>query len=250
VEIPSRLDDRALLAKYRDEGDEGARTELVERYMPLAKRLAARYKHTREPIEDLVQVASVALLGAIERFDLDRETSFSAFAVPTILGELKRHFRDHGWFLHVPRDLQERSAKVSRALDSLTTRRGHQPSVQELADKLDLDLEEVLEAMEARQAYDALSIDAPHRGADGDELTYADSLGKEDDRLELVDDKVAVSDALQKVSERERRLLHLRFQRGMTQSQIAERLGVSQMQVSRLLRQTLQRLREIAGEGD
>ena len=145
---------------YREGDRDGALDELSRRYMPLARRLASRYRHTGEPMDDLVQVANMALVKAIERFDPERKTAFSSFAVPTILGELKRYFRDHSWSVHVPRELQERAAKVNKAIESLSKQTGGSPSVKEIASKLDLDLEQVLEALEAAQAFDATSLEA------------------------------------------------------------------------------------------
>jgi RNA polymerase sigma-B factor len=227
------------------QGDASARDKLIEHYLPLARRLASRYRHTSQSLEDLVQVASIGLINAVDRFDPERGVNFLAFAVPTILGELKRHFRDNAWSVRVPRGLQERALLVERTASAMTAS-GETPTAERLAEKLELGLEDVLEAIEARQALDALSMDAPQTSLDGAEVTLADNIGSEDERYELVEDEAAIAAALEQVSKRDRYILELRFGEEMTQSEIAERLGVSQMQVSRLLRRTLNQLREIA----
>jgi RNA polymerase sigma-B factor len=243
----SREDDRTLLRRYRDNGDERAREELLERYLPLARRLAARYRHTQEPSDDLIQVASAGLVAAIERFDPERGTAFSSFAVPTVLGELKRYFRDHGWFVHVPRDLQERVARVNKGTDALTRKLGRSPSVQEVAEELGLDEEQVLEGMEAGHAYGAVSLDAGQETDEGDSLQLADTIGEQDPGYEMVEYGASIQEALTAMPERTRVVLHLRFVEDMTQAQIAERVGVSQMHVSRIIRGALSELREAAG---
>jgi RNA polymerase sigma-B factor len=240
----SALDTERLFGRLR-QGDRSAREQLIEHYLPLARRLAGRYRHTSQSQEDLVQVASIGLINAVDRFDPERGFNFAAFAVPTIHGELKRHFRDIAWSVRVPRGLQERALQVERTATAMTAS-GETPTAEKLAQKLELSLEDVLEAIEARQALDALSMDAPHGSLEGDQATLADSIGVEDEHYELVEDGAVVADALKQISKRDRYILRLRFGEGMTQSQIAERLGVSQMQVSRLLRRTLNELREIA----
>jgi RNA polymerase sigma-B factor len=241
-------DDRDLLRRYRDQADERAREELVVRYLPMARRLAARYSYTREPIEDLTQVASVALLNAVERFDPERGSSFSSFAVPTILGELKRHFRDHGWAVHVPRDLQERAAKVSQAVNSLSTRLGHSPSVKQVAEALDLKLEEVLEALEAGEAHDASPLDSERSTESGETVRLADTIGDEEPRYELVEYGAAIEQSLQQLPARTRTVLRLRFVEDKTQAEIGEVIGVSQVHVSRIIRAALTVLRNDAAE--
>jgi RNA polymerase sigma-B factor len=245
--------DRALereteagLVRRFQAGDQAARDELVHRYLPLARRLAARYRHSSEPFEDLAQVASLALVKAVHRFDPDRGATLSTYAVPTIVGELKRHFRDRGWAVRMPRELQERGAKLSRTIDLLANRLGRSPSVAEVADRLGLDLEQALEAMEAAQAYSAISLDADDGSEDG--LPLTDMLGREDPGFELVEYGAAIGDALEQMSERDRMVLHLRFVEDLTQSEIAARVGVSQMQVSRILRGALIELRRSVGE--
>jgi RNA polymerase sigma-B factor len=244
-------DDRALLEKYHEQRDPRALEELAERYMPLARRLAARYRHTDEPMDDLVQVANMALLKAIQRFDPAREVAFSSFAVPTILGELKRYFRDHSWSVHVPRDLQERAAKVNKTVDALSKQLGRTPSVKEIADKLGVNLEQVLEALQAAQAFSATSLDADQRSEDSDPTPLGDSIGEEDARFELVEYGASIQDALEGMPERTRQVLHLRFVEDLTQAQIADQIGVSQMHVSRIIRSAVAELREsVSGDGD
>ena len=223
--------------------DERARAALVERFMPLARSLARRYGRSSEPLEDLVQVASLGLLKAIDRFDPDRGVAFVSFAVPTILGELRRYFRDCCWDVHVPRATQENALAVEAAQRRLTADRGRAPSAAELAEFLELDLDRVLDALQAANAYGSASLDAPRTGEDGERGTLGDTLGDLDRRLELVDDGATIAAALRHLSEREREVLALRFAGDLTQSEIAERIGVSQMQVSRLLRRALERLR-------
>jgi RNA polymerase sigma-B factor len=193
-----------------------------------------------------MQVASLGLLKAVDRFDPSRGHAFASFAVPTILGELKRYFRDAGWSVHVPRGPQERALKVEEAQQRLTLKSGRAPTVDQIAQYLEMSTEDVLGALQAGQAYDALSLDAPRPSRDGgDADTYGDSLGCEDERYDLVDADVTVAEALRHLPERERRVLQLRFVEDLTQTEIANRIGVSQMQVSRLLRRSLEQLREL-----
>jgi RNA polymerase sigma-B factor len=237
-------DDRVLLQRYHRDRDPAALEILSERYMPLARRLAGRYRHTDEPMDDLVQVANMALLKAIQRFDPERKVAFSSFAVPTILGELKRYFRDHSWSVHVPRDLQERAAHVNKAVDALSKQFGRTPSVKQIAEKLDLDLEEVLEALQAAQAFSASSLDADQRSEESDPAPLSDSVGEEDSRYELVEYGASIQEVLEAMPKRTREVLHLRFVEDKTQAQIAEQIGVSQMHVSRIIRAAVADLRE------
>jgi RNA polymerase sigma-B factor len=239
-------DVHTLFERWQRHGDVAARDTLVERFLPLARSLARRYDRSSEPFDDLMQVASLGLVKAIDRFDTARGHAFASFAVPTILGELKRYFRDSGWAVHVPRGPQERALKVEEAQQQLTLRSGRAPTVSELAEYLEMPMEEVLQALQAAQAYDTLSLDAPRPSRNGDAETYGESLGAEDERFALVDADVTVAAALKKLPERERRVLHLRFVEDLTQTEIAQRIGVSQMQVSRLLRRSLEQLREVA----
>ena len=239
-------EDRRLLLRYHQHGDAAAREELVERFLPLARQLARRYQRTNEPLDDLMQVASVGLVKAIDRFDPDRGTAFSTYAVPTILGELKRYFRDSGWAVHVPRGMQERVMKLDTAAQELHRRIGRSPSPKELGTELGLSEEEVLEAMEAASAYDAVSLEQQKGDPDESKDTFQDSLGTEEERYELVEYGAAIAPTLKALTPRERLILHLRFVEDLTQSEIAERIGVSQMHVSRLIRRSLTRLRAVA----
>ena len=232
------------------EGDAAAREKLVDQYLALARRLARRYHRSSEPFDDLVQVANLGLLKAIDRFDPSRGVAFTSFAVPTILGELKRHFRDTGWAVHVPRALHERALRVDTTQRLLEGRLGRSPDVQEIADELGLDLEDVLDAMQASGAYEALSIDAPGHSDDGDHDGLAESLGEEDSGIELAEERATVAATIKRLPIRDRQVLELRFGRDMTQTEIAKRIGVSQMQVSRIIRRALERLREMADEGE
>jgi RNA polymerase sigma-B factor len=237
-----RLHEDDLLLRYQRDGDLEAREEVVVRFMPLARQLAGRYKHAGEPQEDLVQVACVGLLKAVDRYDPDRGGGFARYAVPTMLGELKRHFRDKGWSVHVPRATQELVLKVGEALGTLPAKLGHSPRPRDVAAALGATVEEVLEAMEAATAYEAASLDAPRPGGDDGEWTYLDSLASEDGGYERVEIGATLRGAMEALPTRERVILMLRFEHDLTQAEIAERVGVSQMHVSRLLRRSLDRL--------
>lgn len=241
--------DRLLLQRWQRDRDQSARDELIRRLLPLARRMARRYRRPEEPLEDLVQVAVLGLIKAIDRFDPGRATAFSSYAVPTMLGELKRHFRDHGWALHVPRGLQERVLAVDGAMRDLSRGLGRLPSAEEVAGELGLTTEDVLEAWEAATAYEALSLDGFRFGDAGDGETYAERVGSVDGRYELVEYGATILPALRALPERERRILHMRFAEDLTQSEIAARIGVSQMHVSRLLRRALDRLQVVARHG-
>jgi RNA polymerase sigma-B factor len=243
-------DDASLTRSYQGSGDAAARQELVERYMPLVNRLAGRYRRGPEPIEDLVQVASVGLVKAIDRFDPDRGIPLASFAVPTILGELKRHFRDHGWSLHVPRDLQERILKTERVTDELSKKLGHSPSVTEISEELKLTDEEVLEAMNAAEAASTLSLDIPSGRAEDEGAPISERIGDEDPGYDVVEYGASIDRALGTLSDRDRTVLHLRFVEDLTQSKIAERIGVSQMHVSRIIRRAVEKLRSGAEDAD
>jgi RNA polymerase sigma-B factor len=237
------LHDARLLLKYHREGDLAAREELTVRFLPLARQLASRYRHTGESLEDLVQVASLGLLKAIDRYDPDRGEGFARYAVPTMLGELKRHFRDKGWSMHVPRATQELALRVSEALGALPAKLGRAARPRDVAAEVGASVEEVLEAMEASAVYETASLDAPRPGAGGDGTwTYGDQLAQEERGFELVEIGETLRGSLAALPERERLILRLRFERDMTQAEIAELIGVSQMHVSRLLRRSLDRL--------
>ena len=226
-------------------GDPAAREELVARFMPLARRLALRYRRRGEPAEDLVQVACMGLVKAVERFDHRRGTRFSSFAVPTIDGELKRYLRDTSWAAHVPQRMRERVLEVEQAGERLRHALGRSPTTGELAAELGLELTDVLEAAEAATAYDAVSLDAPLPGRDEGAIP-GDRLGALEERYDLVEYEVTIGPALRALPARQRAILRLRFEQDLTQSEIAGLLGISQMHVSRLLRQALARLRAAA----
>jgi RNA polymerase sigma-B factor len=238
-------DSRELFVRWQQDRDERARDALVRRFMPLARSLARRYGRSSEPFEDLLQVASLGLLKALDRYDVDRGHSFASFAVPTILGEMRRYFRDSGWAVHVPRGAQERALKVRDAQERLANDRGHAPTVNQLAEYLELGTEDVIDALQALQSYETLSLDAPRPGADGEAVSYGDSVGADDERFELVELDVTVSAVLRHIAPRERLILRMRFVEDLTQTEIAERVGISQMQVSRLLRRSLEQLRTL-----
>jgi RNA polymerase sigma-B factor len=237
---------RQLFLRWQRDGDEAAREELVARFMPLARSLARRYGRSSEPFEDLLQVASLGLLKAMDRYDVERGHPFQSFAVPTILGEMRRYFRDSGWAVHVPRGAQERALKVRDAQERLANERGHAPTANQLAEYLEFDTEEVIDALQAIQAYETVSLDAPRPGADDDAgASYGDSIGGEDERYELVELDATVAAVLGHIPPRERMILKMRFVEDLTQTEIAERVGISQMQVSRLLRRSLDQLRTL-----
>jgi RNA polymerase sigma-B factor len=242
----SREIERRLLVRYHEEGDLAAREELCERFLPLARDLALRYTYTDEPFDDLLQVASLGLVKAIDRFEPGRGTKFTSYAAPTILGELKRHFRDKGWSLHVPRDLQERTLAVSRATEVLSTELGRSPKVREVAAHLGCSVEQVLEAQEAAASYEAASLDAPTTRGDEESASLVELLGGEDSSYELVEDRDAIASTWLALPEVERQVLELRFMQDLTQREIGEKIGYSQMHVSRLLRRALNRLESAA----
>lgn len=240
--MPSVLSDLELFARMRAE-DPLARDMLIERYLPLARRLARRYQHTDEPIEDLIQVASIGLLKAVDRFDCSREVMFSSYAVPTILGELKRHFRDRTWSVRVPRDLQELALRVDQTVLRMSLGQRRAPSVGEIARVVEASEEQVLEALEAMGAYRASSLDAPRSTRDEETETAAEALGSDDHGFDRAEERATLAPLMARISERERIVLRLRFGDDLTQAEIGARIGVSQMQVSRLIRQALARLR-------
>ena len=226
-----------------------AREELVWRFLPLARKLARRYSGAREPFEDLLQVASLGLVKAIDRYDSSRGTAFSSFAVPTILGELKRYFRDLGWAVHVPRGAQEQAVRVEEAQHRLGSRTGRSPTVPELAEYLEVSIEEVLDSLETSRAHHAASLDAPYDDGEGETGTVVDRFGIDDRDLDLADMRLTVGAAARQLAPREREVLMLRFVEDLTQTQIASHIGVSQMQVSRILRRALARLSELTDAG-
>ena len=232
-------------SQTRDERD-----VLVHKYLPLARGRAARYRHTHVPLEDLVQVASMGLVMAAGRFDPERGTSFASYAVPTILGELRRHLRDHGWAARVPRGLQEDVMRVTAARNELAGRLGRSPTPKELAEESGMTTEAVLSAIEAGAAYEAESLDHAPTSEDDPGRSLHAVIGAEEQGFELVEYGASVQKTMKSLSEHERQAIRLRFVDDLTQSEIAQRIGVSQMQVSRLLSRSLARLRDAAGEGD
>ena len=239
-------EDRALFARYLDERDPVDREMLVERFLPLARQLARRYQRPDEPFDDLFQVACLGLVNAIERFDLERDVAFSSYAVPTILGEIKRYFRDRTWSVRVPRDLQDLALKVERAVTALDLELHRKPTVDEIAAKVGAEEEAVLEALEASGAYKATSLQSPW-GADEDSgETLGDSIGVEEHGFAAAEDRATIERLMRVITPREREVLWLRFVADLTQAEIGEQVGVSQMQVSRILRQCVSRLRAYA----
>ena len=231
----------ALLISYHRSGDQDARERVLVELMPLVRALASRYSGRGEPLEDLVQVGSVGLIKAVDRFDVDRGVEFSSYAVPTIVGEIRRHFRDKAWALHVPRRLKELSVRLSRVLDELTTELGRSPTVTELAEAVGAEEEEVIDALDSAHAYSTRSLQAPFDD-EGDDSLF-DMLGVEEPGYGEVEEGSLLDAGLGALDDRERRIVELRFFDEMTQSQIAAELGISQMHVSRLLRRALGAMR-------
>ena len=236
--------DRALLRRYHEEGDLAAREQLIEQYMSLVRSLARRYSYRGEQLEDLVQIGAIGLIKAIDRFDIDRGVELTTYATPNIIGEIKRHFRDRGWSVRVPRGLQELNVRLSRLIEGLTVQLERSPTIAELAKAAGVEEEEVLEALESGQAYATLSLSAPTGGDDSSDLDPLESLGELEHEYEVSEDRAVLAPGLRVLDDRERRILHLRFFEGLTQSQIAEQVGISQMHVSRLIRRSLEKIRE------
>jgi RNA polymerase sigma-B factor len=229
------------------EGDprrQRARDSLVEQHLPLVEHLARRFRNRGEPYDDLVQVATIGLIKSVDRFDLGRGVEFSTYATPTIVGEIKRHFRDKGWAVRVPRRLQELRLSLASATSELSQKQGRSPTVSELAAHMKITDEEVLEGLESANAYSTLSLDAGDSGSGDEPMPVADTLGSEDESLEGVEYRESLKPMLEQLPPREKKILMLRFFKNMTQSEIAEEIGISQMHVSRLLARTLAQLRE------
>ena len=241
-----KVGERELWSR-RTGGDEGAREQLVHRYLPLARQLAARYAGRGRPLDDLVQVANLGLVKAVDRYDPEHGAAFSSYAVPTIVGELRRHFRDAGWAVHVPRSVQERVLRIGKAADRVSAHTGRTPTVAELATATGESPEDVVDALSAGHAYETDSLDEPS-GAEG-EGARGERMGEDDPGFERVDDWEAIAPAIASLSDRDRTVLRLRFVEDLTQSQIADQVGVSQMQVSRILRRTIARIQVLAREG-
>jgi RNA polymerase sigma-B factor len=234
-----------LLRAYHERGDRSARDRLVDEHLPLVRSLARRYAGRGEPLDDLVQVGSIGLIKAIDRFDLTRGVELSTYAIPTIVGELKRHFRDTGWAVHVPRRLKELSLRLNHAIEELGTILGRSPTVAELAAEVEAEVEEVVEALDASRAYTAVSLSAP---ADDDGAVRLDLIGVDEAGYETSEHRAQLLPGFDRIDDRERRILHLRFSEGMTQSQIAREVGISQMHVSRLIRRALETMRRELGD--
>jgi RNA polymerase sigma-B factor len=244
----ARAGELRLLLRYHRWGDLGARDELVERFLPFARDLALRYAYMGEPLDDLVQVASLGLVKAIDGFDPDRGAKFTSYAAPTIVGELKRHFRDKSWALRVPRELQERALAVGRVSEELSKQLGRSPKPREVAQALGCRVEQVLEAQEAAASYEAGSLDGPTVRDDDAAATLVDQMGAEDPAFQLVEDRDVIARGWQALPEVECKVLELRFMNDLTQREIGERMGYSQMHVSRLLRRALGRLEDSVAE--
>jgi RNA polymerase sigma-B factor len=238
----TRVDDEILLRRYHEDGDLQAREQLIEEYMSLVRSLARRYSHRGEQLEDLVQIGAIGLIKAIDRFDLERGVELTTYATPNITGEIKRHFRDRSWAVRVPRALQELNARVSRLIDQLTVQLGRSPTIPELAKAAGADEEQVVEAIESGRAYTSVSLSAGGSG-EGD-LTPLESIGAEEHQYEVSEDRAVLAPGFKALDDREKRILQLRFFEGLTQSQIAQRIGISQMHVSRLIRRSLEQIRE------
>jgi RNA polymerase sigma-B factor len=245
----SPVAERELWRRFTAHRDQAARAELVEQYMPLARRMASRYAGVSEPYDDLLQVASLGLLNAVDRFDTSRGTPFAGFAKPTILGELKRHFRDKVWTVRVPRSVHDRMGEIEKATEKLTLEKGRPPSVEELAEQVGIEAAQVLEVLEAQHNRKPLSLDAPPVGEDPEDASGAEWVGRPDGNYDLVEDRIAMESVLPVLGEREREVLRLRFAEELPQTEIALRIGCSQMHISRLLRRSLDKLREAAEAG-
>ena len=233
-----------LFRRYKEEGDVEAREKLVMSHMNLVRFLANKFKNRGEPLDDLIQVGYLGLLKAIDRFDPSRGLEFTTYATPTIMGEIKRHFRDKGWSVRVPRRLQELSAKVNQATDVLTTELQRSPKIEEIAEYLDASVDEVLEAMESSSAYSSVPLEGTGNNDNDDAPSVLDRYATEDSALNFTDDRLIIEEALKGFSPREREVIDLRFLQGMTQIEIAEQLGISQVQVSPLLRRTLKKIQD------
>jgi RNA polymerase sigma-B factor len=240
----TRIDDKILLRRYHEDGDLRAREQLIEQYMSLVRSLARRYSYRGEQLEDLVQIGAIGLIKAIDRFDLERGVELTTYATPNIIGEIKRHFRDKGWAVRVPRGLQELNVQLSRLVEQLTVQFGRSPTIPELAKAAGVEEEEVLEALESGRAYTSLSLSVGGGGGDDDDLDPLESLGTDEHQYEVSEDRAVLAPGFKALDERERKILQLRFFDGLTQSQIAQQVGISQMHVSRLIRRSLEKIRE------
>jgi len=240
-----QVSDKELLRRYHVEGDLAAREQLIEQYLSLVRSLARRYAYRGEQLEDLIQIGSIGLIKAIDRFDINRGVELTTYATPNIIGEIKRHFRDKGWSVRVPRGLQELNVKLSRLVEELTVQLGRSPTIPELAKASGAEEELVLEALESGRAYSSVSLSTGlGSGDDDDELDPLETLGTEEPGYQMSEEWAVLEPGLRVLDERERMILHLRFFDGLTQSQIAQQVGISQMHVSRLIRRALEKIRE------
>ena len=243
------LDDKLLLRRYHEQGDLAARDQLIEQYMSLVRSLARRYAYRGEQLDDLVQIGAIGLIKAIDRFDLDRGVELTTYATPNIIGEIKRHFRDKGWAVRVPRGLQELSVQLSRLIEQLTVQHSRSPTIAEIAKEAGVEEEQVLEALESGRAYSSVSLSAGGVGDEDGDLDPLETIGTEEHEYQVSEDRAVLEPGFKVLDERERRILHLRFFEGLTQSQIAQQIGISQMHVSRLIRRALEKIRdEIAAD--
>jgi RNA polymerase sigma-B factor len=240
----SETDRRALLRAYREKGDVAARDRLIESFIPVVRSIAYRYAGRGEQLDDLEQVASVGLIKAIERFDLDRDVELMTYVFPTVVGELKRHFRDRGWSVTVPRRLKELHYRLSRLIEGLTATLGRSPTIAELAQEAGVDEEEVVEALEVGRAYASRSLTRQLDSDEGAGAELIDLIDDEERGYEAAENRQLLASGLKALDERERRIVQLRFVEGLTQSQIAVEIGISQMHVSRLIRRALEKLSE------
>jgi RNA polymerase sigma-B factor len=241
-------DDKVLLRRYHEDGDLAAREELIERYMSLVRSLARRYAYRGEQLDDLVQIGAIGLIKAIDRFDVERGVELTTYATPNIIGEIKRHFRDKGWSVRVPRGLQELNVQVSKLIEQLTVQLGRSPTIPELAKAAGVEEEQVLEALESGRAYSSVSLSTGGGSDEDGELDPLESLGTIEHEYEVSEDRAVLAPGFKVLDERERKILHLRFFSGLTQSQIAAEIGISQMHVSRLIRRSLEKIREEIAE--
>lgn len=247
-EKPSDIPERDLLVRVRDHKDAAAREELITRYLPLVKSLARRFASRGQPVEDLIQVGSIGLIKAVDRFDLERGVELSTYATPTILGEIKRYFRDKGWAVKVPRALQDLNVRLNRMVEQLTVELRHSPTIAELATAAGVSEEQVVEALESGRAYSSVSIFSGGAGEDDDSLELLDCLGTEEEAYHIFEQRRVLAPVMGRLDPRERLILHMRFFEGMTQTQVAARIGISQMHVSRLIRKSIENLRQFMAE--
>lgn len=250
---PSRERSMELFAELTDPGTDSGRratcrNDLVQLHLPLVDHCARRFANRGEPLDDLVQVGTIGLIKSVDRFDTERGVEFSTYATPTIIGEIKRHFRDKGWAIRVPRRLQELRMSISSVTGDLSQELGRSPTPREIAEKIGVNVEDVMQGLESANAYSTLSLDAGDSNEDGGTSSMLDTLGEDDVALDHVEIRESIKPLIEQLPSREKTILMLRFFRGMTQSQIAAEIGVSQMHVSRLLNRTLEQLRTSLSE--